>query len=75
MTNILGISALYHDSAAALVVDGNIEAAAQEERFSRKKNDDRAIGLVIVWLAFRSPADLTEGHQMFVVSGAPTLLV
>jgi len=36
---ILGISAFYHDSAAALVVDGNIIAAAQEERFSRKKHD------------------------------------
>ena len=36
---ILGISALYHDSAAALVVDGAIVAAAQEERFSRKKHD------------------------------------
>jgi len=38
---ILGISAFYHDSAAALVVDGRIVAAAQEERFSRKKHDDR----------------------------------
>jgi carbamoyltransferase len=38
---ILGISALYHDSAAALVVDGNIVAAAQEERFTRKKHDPR----------------------------------
>ncbi len=37
--NILGISAFYHDSAAALVVDGNIVAAAQEERFTRKKHD------------------------------------
>ena len=37
--NVLGISALYHDSAAALVVDGNIIAAAQEERFTRVKND------------------------------------
>ncbi|MCV3217366.1 carbamoyltransferase [Plectonema radiosum NIES-515] len=36
---ILGISAYYHDSAAALVVDGEIVAAAQEERFSRKKHD------------------------------------
>jgi len=38
---ILGISAYYHDSAAALVVDGRIVAAAQEERFSRKKHDAR----------------------------------
>ena len=36
---ILGISAFYHDSAAALVVDGHIAAAAQEERFTRKKQD------------------------------------
>src|SRR3990172_413746 len=39
MTAILGISAFYHDSAAALVVDGQIVAAAQEERFTRRKHD------------------------------------
>ena len=39
MASILGISAFYHDSAAALVVDGNIIAAAQEERFTRIKHD------------------------------------
>lgn len=39
MKAILGISAYYHDSAAALLVDGEIIAAAQEERFSRKKHD------------------------------------
>ncbi len=39
MTAILGLSAYYHDSAAALVVDGRIVAAAQEERFTRKKHD------------------------------------
>ncbi|MEM6649034.1 MAG: carbamoyltransferase [Pseudomonadota bacterium] len=39
MTTILGISSFYHDSAAALVVDGEPIAAAQEERFSRKKHD------------------------------------
>ena len=38
---ILGISAYYHDSAAALIKDGEIIAAAQEERFSRKKHDER----------------------------------
>lgn len=37
--NILGISAFYHDSAAVLIKDGRIAAAAQEERFSRKKHD------------------------------------
>lgn len=41
MTSILGVSAYYHDSAAALVVDGRIVAAAQEERFSRVKHDER----------------------------------
>ncbi len=39
--NILGISAFYHDSAAALVRDGEIIAAAQEERFTRQKHDSR----------------------------------
>ncbi len=38
-TNILGISAFYHDSAACLIQDGEITAAAQEERFTRKKHD------------------------------------
>ncbi len=37
--NILGISAYYHDSAAALIRNGEIVAAAQEERFTRKKHD------------------------------------
>jgi len=41
MTYILGISAFYHDSAAALIIDGKIISAAQEERFSRKKHDPR----------------------------------
>ncbi|HVU08356.1 MAG TPA: carbamoyltransferase [Verrucomicrobiae bacterium] len=39
MTTILGISAFYHDSAAALIVNGKLVAAAQEERFTRKKHD------------------------------------
>jgi carbamoyltransferase len=39
--NILGISAFYHDSAAALIRDGDIVAAAQEERFTRKRHDER----------------------------------
>jgi len=41
LTNILGLSAYYHDSAACLVRDGDIVAAAQEERFTRKKHDHR----------------------------------
>ncbi len=40
MRHFLGISAFYHDSAAALVTDGKILSAAQEERFTRKKNDE-----------------------------------
>ena len=39
LIKILGISAFYHDSAAALIVDGEIIAAAQEERFTRIKHD------------------------------------
>ena len=59
--SILGISAFYHDSAAALVVDGQIVAAAQEERFSRKKHDSgfprHAIRYCLEQGALR-PADL-----------------
>jgi carbamoyltransferase len=51
LINILGISAFYHDSAAALVCDGNIIAAAQEERFTRIKHDpeypEKAINFVL----------------------------
>ncbi len=39
MTSVLGISAFYHDSAATILIDGKIIAAAQEERFTRKKHD------------------------------------
>ncbi|MDQ3696701.1 MAG: hypothetical protein M3373_01560 [Gemmatimonadota bacterium] len=58
---VLGISALYHDSAAAIVRDGVIVAAAQEERFSRKKNDPRFPALAINYCleeAFIEPAEL-----------------
>ena len=41
MSVILGISAFYHDSAAALLIDGELVAAAQEERFTRQKHDDQ----------------------------------
>jgi carbamoyltransferase len=60
-TAVLGISAFYHDSAAALVQDGRIVAAAQEERFSRKKHDprfpERAINYCLEE-AFIEPRDL-----------------
>ena len=44
---ILGISAFYHDSAACLLKDGEIIAAVQEERFTRKKHDARFPSLAI----------------------------
>jgi carbamoyltransferase len=63
---ILGISALYHDSAACLLVDGEVVAAAQEERFTRKKHDDAFPVHAIAWClseAGLTPADLT--HVIF----------
>jgi carbamoyltransferase len=47
--NVLGISAFYHDSAAALVIDGEIVAAAQEERFTRRKHDAEFPLNAITW--------------------------
>ncbi len=49
MDYILGISAFYHDSAAALLGDGRILAAAQEERFTRKKHDHRFPARAVRW--------------------------
>ncbi len=49
MVNILGISAFYHDSAAALVCDGEVVAAAQEERFTRRKHDPSFPVLAARW--------------------------
>src|SRR5262245_13023264 len=48
-TSVLGISAYYHDSAAALVVDGEVVAAAQEERFTRVKHDASFPANAIRW--------------------------
>src|SRR5437868_2516709 len=59
---VLGISAFYHDSAAALVRDGEIVAAAQEERFSRKKHDPRFPRHAVNYCleeAFIEPQDLS----------------
>lgn len=61
MTAILGISAFYHDSAAALIVDGKVVAAAQEERFTRQKHDSRFPRNAIDFCLSRAgmnPADL-----------------
>lgn len=64
--NVLGISALFHDSAAALVVDGVVVAAAHEERFSRTKHDarlPRAAAAFCLERAGLTPADLD--HVVF----------
>ncbi len=60
MTAILGISAFYHDSAAALIVDGEVVAAAQEERFSRKKHDFRFPKLAIDYCLAEAGIDGAE---------------
>ena len=60
MTKIIGISAFYHDSAASLIEDGVIIAAAQEERFSRKKHDDRFPKNAIKFLLENSNCSLNE---------------
>ena len=62
MTKILGISAYYHDSAACLVIDGEVVAAAQEERFTRKKHDHafpiNAVKYCYAEAGLRGPTDL-----------------
>jgi carbamoyltransferase len=64
MTAILGISAFYHDSAAALVVDGRIVAAAQEERFTRNKHDAAFPGRAVEYCL--AEAGLSAGDLDFV---------
>lgn len=65
MTFILGISAFYHDSAAALLKGGEIVAAAQEERFSRKKHDARFPVNVVKYCL--SEGSITLGDVDYVV--------
>ena len=60
MSKILGISAFYHDSAASLIENGVIIAAAQEERFSRKKHDDRFPKNAIKFLLDKSNTNLNQ---------------
>ena len=57
---ILGISAFYHDSAAALIEDGRIIAAAQEERFTRKKHDSAFPEQAISYCLEASGGDLSD---------------
>jgi carbamoyltransferase len=59
-SRILGISAYYHDSAAALVTDGRIVAAAQEERFTRKKHDARFPANAVAYCLQEAGATLAE---------------
>ena len=61
---ILGISAYYHDSAAALVVDGEIVAAAQEERFSRKKHDAKFPKNAIAYCLKEAATNLQDIDQI-----------
>ena len=63
--NILGISAFYHDSAACILKDGNILAAAQEERFTRKKHDPRFPKNAVQYCL--GEANVTAEHLDYVV--------
>jgi carbamoyltransferase len=65
MTAVLGISAYYHDSAACLLIDGEIAAAAQEERFTRKKHDHRFPENAVHWCL--QHAGMTGGDLDHVV--------
>ena len=66
MEAIIGISAFYHDSAAALVVDGEIVAAAQEERFTRKKHDPSYPECAIDYVLSEAGLPLDKvGHVVF----------
>ena len=66
MTSILGISAFYHDSAAAIIKDGEIIAAAQEERFTRKKHDSNYPFNSIEYVLKESKLNLSEiNHIVF----------
>lgn len=65
---ILGVSALYHDSAAALIVDGEIVAAAQEERFTRNKHDS-GVPVNAIYYCLSCLSDYTggNGHLDYVI--------
>ena len=64
MTTILGISAFYHDSAATILVDGVIVAAAQEERFTRKKHDSSYPFNAVEFVLNFSNLNLTDVDQI-----------
>tara|TARA_B100000965_G_scaffold55202_1_gene41639 strand:- start:361 stop:2199 length:1839 start_codon:yes stop_codon:yes gene_type:complete len=60
VTSILGISAFYHDSAASIIIDGKIVAAAQEERFTRKKHDSNYPHKAVEFVLKYSNLNLSE---------------
>src|SRR5215510_14048449 len=64
MTDILGISAFYHDSAACVVRDGTILAAAQEERFTRKKQDPGFPSHAIRYCLHAAHCAITDLHAI-----------
>ena len=64
MSSILGISAYYHDSAASIIIDGKIIAAAQEERFTRKKHDSSYPFNAIEFVLKYSNLQLSEVDQI-----------
>lgn len=64
MFNILGISCFYHDSAAALISNGEILGAVQEERFSRKKFDNSFPGHAIKWLLAENGLSIHDLHAV-----------
>ena len=64
MKTILGISAFYHDSAATILIDGKIIAAAQEERFTRKKHDPSYPFNAIEFVLNYANIKLTEVDQI-----------
>ena len=64
MSSILGISAFYHDSAACILKDGEIIAAAQEERFTRKKHDSKYPHNAIEFVLNYSNLKLSEVDQI-----------
>ena len=69
--NILGISAFYHDSAAALVRDGEIIAAAQEERFTRRKHDPSFPANAVAYCLRTASADLGDLSSVAYYESSP----
>jgi carbamoyltransferase len=65
MSRILGVSALYHDAAVALVEDGLVVAAAEEERFTRKKHDSSLPSAALRWLRDEHGLDSGVDHVVF----------